>query len=294
MSILLTATEHGSAEHGTAGKTPAGYPFFYIINSLKSGQAARAKGLYAVALPFTAAAHLLGIPKNSGDLISSDAVPSNMELVSLEGNYSEHFTLFVETGGQADARYILDPEAMAHSIDFINTFHWELEGSTLYFLDDSSLPPLAVVDAFIEQIVPANTAQQAPTIQQIHKKEILSSVASKLLCPHCQTQLRKGKNWLACPEGHGYLLTGSQLLEIRLDSASFTKQLSQSLGRAPKIFTDIKIAAHKEIICPHCSTMMVSAPYQHSEIIMDRCPNCQYRWIDGVELNTILGAYRHE
>jgi hypothetical protein len=287
----ISAETFKNLQHGTIGRTPRGYSFVYAVSGGldESGAAA---GLYTISLPFTSAVHIVGQPVGKpGETITS---PRNMHKVDLEGDYASYFDLYAEQGKDSQLRYVLDPEAMAYCMDFLQHCTWEIHRSSFYLYDDGALPDLSVIDNFIENITPANAHSPSYKISLLKMKEALRPISGRLKCPACNIALMKGKNWLACPEGHGYLMTGSQIVATRLDSASFEKQLREAMGKPPKAYSTVSKTELPQVICPNCTSVMSRQQYQFSEIYIDVCRTCQYRWLDGVELNTILGAYRHE
>jgi len=121
--------------------------------------------IYCVQLPFKSQVHILGIPKNDTVVqLEPNMGRSLMEKVVLEGNYQDYFTLYAEKGQQTEARYVLDPAAMAFTVDFCRSHNWEIIGSELYFLQaGANAPddPTTMFDdilSFVKQIEPAVTA----------------------------------------------------------------------------------------------------------------------------------------
>lgn len=94
-------------------------------------------------------------------------------------------------------------------------------------------------------------------------------------CPICNRKLVEEDEVLICPAGHGTLMTGKLLGELRRlnvpDEAPTAK------------LPDDK----KSLICPNCSKRMQKVNYNDTEIIIDACTNCPYRWLDAGEVEKI-------
>lgn len=78
-----------------------------------------------------------------------------------------------------------------------------------------------------------------------------------------------------CPDGHGTLVTGKYLSDI---------EKSPHLDETKN--TSSADSAH-QIVCPHCSTEMQKVDYNSTDIIIDACTNCHYRWLDSGEVTKI-------
>lgn len=109
--------------------------------------------LTIVHLPWWTATHILGVPTSQVDTLES--VDKSLEKIRLEGNYDAHFRLFAEPGNQVDVRYILDPAAMAVTIDFLEHYYWEIYRGALYVSSHSDTPDPESLDKFIATIRPA-------------------------------------------------------------------------------------------------------------------------------------------
>ena len=293
--ILLTSGISNIVSFGNGGRTADDHLYMYLVGDIAGTNLREVKGIYAFSLPFKTQLHLIGIPK--GEEGTGWGAESNMEPVVLEGNYQDYFSLYAEEGQQSLSRYHLDPQAMVFSIDFCKKFHWEIVNNTLYFLDEELLPSLDIADEFIRLIKPAfsqvtSTGDVKLFVTQVG--EDLKDSYLNLPCPVCGTELMEGKQWLSCPQGHGYLIKGTDMLDVRNDSTHIIKELSEVFGRPPKVTSKIAESKHGELICPHCQHTMKPTRYQMTDIILDVCGYCPYRWIDGVELDVVLGKYRLE
>lgn len=293
-SILLTHGISKIVTFGSGGRTAHDNPYMYLVGDISGTHLRKVKGIYAFALPFRSELHLLGIP--AGEIGKSWITNTDMEPVILEGNYQSYFSLYAEEEQQSLSRYHLDPQGMVFSIDFCKNFHWEIVNNTLYFLDEETLPSLDIADEFIRLIKPALSQATQPRVQRFVTKvgEDLKNSYLHLKCPVCGIELMEGNQWLACPEGHGYLMNGTQMLDVRKDSTHIIKELSEVFGRPPKMISKVTDAPHGKLLCPHCTHEMKQTKYQSTNIVLDVCTYCPYRWIDGVELDDVLGKYRHE
>lgn len=235
-----------------------------------------------VELPFAARMHLLNVPK-IGDTQAVYPLGWNnnhLEEVDLEGDYHKYFALYCGQGEQLDARYVLDPLAMVHVIDFCRHFSWEIVGNELYLVQDTAQaakanPMFTQVLPFIEQIRPAVERPLSPSEQRAitpYGRDRRPSLA----CPVCQADMPNVDSHFSCPSGHGTLLTGSQLTKLKdreLQPAAQSSAITQKRGDIP---------------CPACSKTMHPTPYNgRPELIIDSCTNCPYRWLDTPEILAI-------
>lgn len=237
-----------------------------------------------VELPFATRTHLLNIPKLPGTprvIIDSN---SHMERVDLEGDYHRHFVLYCGRGEQTTVRYILDPKAMAFVIDFCGHFSWEIEGNELYLVQDAAKkaaqnPMFAQVGPFVDQIRPAIerplTALERRAITPYGRDR-----RSSLKCPICGSDMPNIDSHFSCPNHHGTLLTGAQLAGLKNGELTIEH---------PDASHTIE---HGVLICPACSQPMHQVPYNGSDIIIDSCMHCPYRWLDGAEIHAISDS-RH-
>lgn len=232
-----------------------------------------------VDLPFSSKVHLVGIPK----LLDGDVTITKgdaMEPVVLEGDYPSYFRLYAETRQQVESRYVLDPSAMVFTVDFCQNFYWEIQDHTLYFAGQKAIPSLEQIDEFVRQIRPAIETPN-PNLTNAAKLSYTERSYHTLLCPFCRKKLAEGAHLLECPEGHGCLLTGNQMLQLRgLTPTELAAQLT---------YPPSKPANRAEsIICPYCTHEMEPSPYQTTSIIIDICGKCGYRWLDAGELDLVV------
>lgn len=234
-----------------------------------------------VELDFTTKAHLLSVPV--GAAVNAEAVlaGSTMEPVDLEGDYNSVFALYSAPGQQETARYLLDPKAMAFTLDFCRSQCWEIIGAELYFIQmvgeqaegDSTLM-IEDVPRFVEEIKPVLARplgleqRQANAPYHVDRRDALP-------CPICTAAMPNKSSHFACPNGHGILISGrylGQLDDGELDISGHNVAAIDDRG---------------PIVCPACKHTMQKTPYNGSLAIIDSCTNCPYRWLDGVDIATI-------
>jgi Zn-finger nucleic acid-binding protein len=272
--ILLTQTARSEVINGHQGETPRGLPYSYLLSNDNLFSSEVSVGIFAVYLPFKAKAHLVGIPKGRSGIDVNISGPT-MEPVVLEGNYSEYFDLFADTGQQQDSRYMLDPKAMVFTIDFCSNYYWEIANSTLYFFSKDLLPSFAIVDQFVEEIRPAI---EIPSPTGPERLPYVASPTRSFLCPVCSAQLVDGESWMECPLQHGMLITGEQMREYREGHQTVVKTTDP-----------YKDARETVLHCPYCTSEMVPTHFQGSQLVIDICSKCTYRWVDSLEAAGVLG-----
>lgn len=123
-----------------------------------------------VDLPFRSSTHLVGLTKGGQStlLLQDFIMQRGLERIELEGDFPSYAHIFAPPGNQVNARYLLDPSAMAYVADFCKTHHWEIVGSHLYFVSSDSIQGESVYDdptpimtedieQFVREIKPALT-----------------------------------------------------------------------------------------------------------------------------------------
>lgn len=94
-----------------------------------------------------------------------------------------------------------------------------------------------------------------------------------MFCPICNKQLAdQHKGLFICPDGHGTLVTGKYLIDIE-ESPEIIENRSGS-----------SVDSKQQIVCPHCSAEMHKVDYNSTDIIIDACTSCHYRWLDSGEV----------
>ncbi|AWB85274.1 hypothetical protein [Mycetocola zhujimingii] len=91
-------------------------------------------GVVSMKLP-NSLPHILLVAKNDRRVLPY-AVPARAQVLSLEGNFDDHFTLYCPEGYEQDALYLFTPDVMAELIDRVNSFDVEIIDDWL-FLESS-------------------------------------------------------------------------------------------------------------------------------------------------------------
>jgi len=237
-----------------------------------------------VELPFATRLHLLNVPKTGGtQAVHPLGWKSNhLEEVHLEGDYHKHFALYCAKGEQAEARYVLDPLAMVHVIDFCRHFSWEIVGNELYLVQDTAQaakasPMFTQVLPFIEQIRPA-LERPLTAAEQRAMTPYGRDRRPSLTCPVCQADMPNVDSHFSCPSGHGILLTGKHLTKLKDGELQIAAQNS------------VDTQKRGDIPCPACGQIMHPTPYNgRLDLIIDSCTNCPYRWLDTPDVHAIDG-----
>ena len=273
-SVLLAQSTQGEVINGHQGNTPKGLPYAYLLGSTKLFSPDSSVGIYAVYLPFKTKAHLVGIPQGE-NAIQIRTPGSAMEPVRLEGDYQSYFSLFADLQQQADSRYVLDPKAMVFTIDFCKQFSWEIVDNTLYILGKGLLPSFDIVDQFVDEIRPA---VESPAPKGYSQLPYDHAGITTLLCPICKTQLVAGESWMECPKQHGLLIAGGQMIDYR---ENHTSKYNRPIHKDRRT---------NGIKCPYCASRMRPTQFQATDIVIDVCTKCAYRWIDEPEALGVLGV----
>ncbi|SRR5258708_7907939 len=95
-------------------------------------------------------------------------------------------------------------------------------------------------------------------------------------CPICNNLLTETDGVFMCPSGHGTLMSGKLLGEL--------KELHIP-DEAPS--AQAQDTAEKNVTCPHCSAPMQKVNYNNTGILIDSCTNCPYRWLAAGEIAKI-------
>ena len=275
--ILLSAL-NGGIINAAAGESPGELPYMYFIADSNIFSKEDTLGVCAVELPFVAAAHLISRPKNQREAGYLPLDLTKLDTVLLEGNYSHYFDLYTTPNEQSNARYVLDPAAMVFTIDFCSKFYWEIYEDTLYFMSEGAIPSLKIVDEFVRQIRPA-IESPSNRLTNAAKLPYTFTHGRKLLCPRCNKKLVIGREWMECPDGHGFLITGAQMLSER--------ESEEVINYNPARVAEAMVS--EPIPCPYCKNEMKQTFYQNSEIEIDVCSKCPHRWIDGHEIHAVIG-----
>lgn len=118
--------------------------------------------IYTLTLPFNTNAHIVGLSRKYliDSMIVGDYMAVNdLELVNLEGDFPDDFSLYVKRGQGSITQYILDPAAMAFIVDYCKNNFWEILDDKMYIVCDANQTGgmLFVEDGveFVRQIKPA-------------------------------------------------------------------------------------------------------------------------------------------
>lgn len=255
------------------GTTPHGMHFDFYISNMSLFSTQQTYGIYTVELPFTSGVHLVGSPTH-GDTQINLSDTKGMEPVTLEGTYNQVFNLYAEPNQQVQSRYVLDPTAMVFTLDFCSKFNWEILNDTLFFMDAEHFPTFEIVDEFVEQIRPAIEVPSDRT-KNPYNMSYTQLDGRTFLYPICQQKLVTGTAWLACPGGHGCLVTGKQLMEMREQTE-------------PVPADETNATLHNALTCPYCQNPMVPTRYQQTSVTIDVCSKCMFRWLDAREPTTLF------
>lgn len=254
------------------------YTAIAAIPKLGQGGGGQSALLYRVELPFHSQVHLVGITRLPGNAqLHPAGRGSRMEQVDLEGDYHSYFSLFTERGMQTQVRYVLDPKAMAFTVDFCRSHNWEILGSDLYFVQAAQSEPEDPTDMaddiarFIHEIEPAISAPLTPKEIRL-RTPYVEERRTDIICPLCDNKLENHKSYLACPADHGFLVRGGVLSQINRGTIV--------LSGLP---TRNNISRNSPIVCPSCGKTMEQVLYNGGKTMIDSCKNCPYRWLDAGE-----------
>lgn len=261
--------------------TPGGLYCQYLAGGILTG---KMRGVYCVELPFRSGVHLLGIPKERG-AIEIDFTGGVMEPVVLEGDYPNYFSLYADNNQQQVSRFVLDPKAMQFTVDFCRNFSWEIVEDSLYFSSIDQVASFALIDQFVTEIRPAIEVASARTKNPQMTMPYAHFEGRKLHCPICSKQLALAKEWLGCPDGHGVLITASQLSDLRdidndeQEKDTIAADIAQS-GLSPVL--------HENLQCPYCHSAMEPTNFAFTTVQIDVCTKCLFRWLDAGEAKRLF------
>jgi hypothetical protein len=294
-SLIFKAVKDSNSTVGTSGVTPSGLHYIYLLEAVASSDQSPYAGIFGISLPFVLDVHLVGIPKNKDGSVGVAGQIAGMSPVQLEGDYDSYFSLYVAGNEQLESRIVLDPAAMEYSIDFCSKYTWELVNNTLYFASEGILPDLSIADEFVRQITPAQPIKTGIQLRDMPQTiEKLSTYDSKYQCPICKTPLREGRRWLACVNGHGYMIKAADIVKTRQHMDDQQRIIKSTLGARPSVLTPITIVEHGDLHCPNDESILTESVYQLTIASLYTCSQCIFRWIDGQDLDTILGVYRND
>jgi Zn-finger nucleic acid-binding protein len=202
-----------------------------------------------------------------------------MEPVILEGDFNNYFDLFCERGMQQEARYALDPKAMAFVLDFCQSENWEIVSNQLYLVVASGMGQDPNDTTNLQEDIPRFVAEIRPALQtplsNIHQATLTpygQDRRTDLRCPICKKTLVKREHFFSCPDGDGILVDGATLQQIKQGKIVVPTEK----GRAAQRQTSLA--------CPSCGKQMAQVAYNGGPTIIDSCTHCPYRWLDAGEI----------
>lgn len=234
--------------------------------------------LYALDLPFNTESHFIGLSKDhklNRLQFESFIKAQNMEKVVLEGDFRDYFDIYATKGQQFQVRYVLDPDAMAVVVDYCRSHFWEINNAELYFVvsvaDKGDMSIVEQSQKFVNQIKPALLAGSpgAPVVH--HDVPYGEYDGPPLPCPICQKIMAITDNRLLCPDGHGVLLGGHDLMAIHTGQLQIPLQPGTAVDHGP-------------LTCPNCHNSMTSMHYADGPVLIDSCDHCPFRWLDANDL----------
>ncbi len=279
---LGALSRHGELILLADGYTPSEMRYSYVMGLSLIFSPRPLYGLYTVELPFVASAHIVGLSRNDSFPARLEVPDSALEEMELEGDYPNYFSLYVDRGEQSEGRYVLDPLAMQYTVDFCKQFNWEILDDTLFFLSGTEIPSFEMVDRFIQEIRPAvDSGKKA--VRHSHDLPYVTIQPLRMDCPICQVRMKPGREWLSCPDQHGILLEGKQMIRLRQIADADDLRLS---------LYGLDSQSERELICPHCKSYMKPNRFLNTHRYVDVCTSCRYRWLDYNETKEIVGVER--
>jgi Zn-finger nucleic acid-binding protein len=277
-SVLLAYYTNGASVRQLASGKIAKMRLSTIVTDSPTGGAL----LYRVDLPFKTKLHLLGVPKNSNATqLDPTGKGSVMERVVLEGDYGNYFSLYADTGLQTEARYVLDPAAMAFTVDFCQSHNWEIIGGDLYFLqqDRTGNPgdPTDMYDdinQFVLHIQPALMIKGKSTYNPADEAYGVDD-RTDILCPVCGELLTNNQRYFTCPRQHGILLSG-KMLPLLASGALKIQNSTYLVASSP--------THDQTLTCPSCNHDMHPTKYNGADVTIQTCSHCQYRWLNNDDI----------
>lgn len=240
---------------------------------------------YQIELPFSANVHLLSIPnRDSVARLNPTGRNSIMEPLVLEGDHPDTFTMYCQKGQQQQARYVMDPKAMVFTMDFCASHNWEIIDNLLYFVqaggraENDPTHMFDDIERFVDEVRPAiakplTDAQRNVAAPYGHDRR------EGLLCPVCSKELINHDTYYVCSDGHGLLLKGGALMDLRRGELQLKKHNHDTASLTRE---------GDEITCPACGASMHKVPYNgDANTVIDSCSACPYRWIDGGDIRGV-------
>ncbi|MCA9347863.1 zf-TFIIB domain-containing protein [Candidatus Saccharibacteria bacterium] len=187
----------------------------------------------------------------------------------LEGDFPNYFNLYSNNNQGTEVRYFMDPTAMAFVVDVCKKYSWEIVNDELIIVSESGVDTEEIKN-FISEIQP-KIEVPASNLHPNLRGEYKLAFLRKVQCPICKTRTdRMPDNTHKCPQGHGHLVTGSDLVRL-----AKLKPLDITIAKG-------KNDHNRNLKCPNCQQIMATIKYKSFNL--DTCINCPYRWLDDDEI----------
>lgn len=112
---------------------------------------------------------------------------------------------------------------------------------------------------------------------------------SSLTCPECQAQLAsvdyRGIRLDECPKCRGRWFDRDELRKAKDSADADLRWLDFDIFGADA--NQFAVPGERQR-CPICSTVMKGLTYEHSGVIVDKCPRCQGIWLNHGEFERIV------
>lgn len=241
--------------------------------------------IFDLELPFNTETHMIGLSKQHKTVnrlqLASFLKANGMELVTLEGNFSDSFEIYALVGQQFQARVVLDPAAMAYVADYCQSHFWEISGAELYIVatsaDTTNTDIVAESKEFAAQIKPALLPGTPGAALVHHDLPYGEYDGPALTCPICQKNMTQLTDWQSCVDGHGLLVSGRTL------AMAHRNDIALPASSRPSV-------QHGALQCPNCKNMMATIGYNGIRVEIDSCEHCMFRWIDSGDIAAIAAV----
>lgn len=236
--------------------------------------------VYRVQLDFNTNAHIVCVSKECNidkTSLENYLLINNMEIVALEGNFSNQFDIYVSKNQNGITQYVIDPEVMLYIQTNLNEDMWEMSDNDLYVIHHvNNLTPHNndKISKFIDQIRPAFYKATKRQWSDAGETPYGGYEDKIYLCPLCNKTLIKNKYWFECPDYDGIMINSRHLIKINDNEI-----------QPPKITNPPK--THGTLKCPNCQNELTPTNYQNGKIVIDSCTKCTIRWLDSGEINRI-------
>jgi hypothetical protein len=235
--------------------------------------------IYVLDLPFNAQTHLLGVGKSyqlDRLQFASFAQAAGLQQVSEAGELLAACDLYAPANQVVQAN-VLSPEALTFVEQYCTSHFWELHDSELYVV----VPDAGIGNAqfitqtqqFISSIEPLLPPIDPNVPVTHHEVPYDMYDGPSLTCPICTKRMElHDSRWFMCTDGHGVLITGSELGHLRAH-------------RLKIIMNPAGTTHHGPLQCPHCQQPMQRVNYNNGKIELDACTNCVFCWLDADEVS---------